>query len=366
MDKDVTPSNHNEDELPPELGQHAEGDADRAQYAALWRLLRQADTATDAAYTPDDAWDELAARLASDAAAEPPASAAAQTSRSPQTPNQAPDRAPDRSARTASSGRVVPAWVRQGAAAAGVVLALVLGVVIWWSQPVAVQTAVGEQTAIMLPDGSTAQLHGATTLTYDRGFAFLPWIESSPRQVTLQGEAFFSVVRAPRTFRVTTPNATVEVLGTTFTVRTRPRTTTDAAPVTDVILSSGRVQLRAAPGDTTLDAAARVLLTEAGQRSRVEGDALAPTPPETLNLKYASAWRQGGFAVRRAPLPVVLRELEIQFGTSVRLRAPEVKTDTMTLHYARNARLEEVLQDIAAIQGLRYRSTSDGYELIPR
>jgi ferric-dicitrate binding protein FerR (iron transport regulator) len=84
-----------------------------------------------------------------------------------------------------------------------------------------------------------------------------------------------------------------------------------------------------------------------------------------VDLKFAAAWRDGGFAVRRAPLPTVLRELEIQFGTAVRLGVPVAQTETMTLHYGRAVRLEDILRDIAVIQGLRYQQMNDGYALVP-
>ncbi|HKL87362.1 MAG TPA: DUF4974 domain-containing protein, partial [Salinibacter sp.] len=80
--------------------------------------------------------------------------------------------------------------------------------------------------------------------------------------------------------------------------------------------------------------------------------------------KYVQAWRQGGFVAIGAPLPAILRELERRFGTSLRLGVPPSKTDTMTLHYARDARLEDVLRDICLIQNLTFHETSQGYELV--
>jgi transmembrane sensor len=224
---------------------------------------------------------------------------------------------------------------------------------------VSVRTAAGEQTVVTLPDGSTAELNGGTTLSYPRGFAALPGVAASVRRVALDGEAFFSVTARDRPFRVETANARVEVMGTKFTVQTR---TAKGAPETRVVVASGRVRVAAAP-DSSAAASDAVTLATPGQASRVRGTG-APTVPETVELKYVEAWRQGGFAVFDAPLPVILRELERRFGVPLALRVPEAETEPMSLHYAEDARLEAVLRDICFTQNLSFRRTSRGYELV--
>ncbi len=89
-----------------------------------------------------------------------------------------------------------------------------------------------------------------------------------------------------------------------------------------------------------------------------------PSAPTLTDLKYVQAWRTGGFGLAEASLPAILRELEHRFGVSLRLKVPAAETDTMTLHYARDARLEDVLRDVCIVQGLTYRETSQGYELV--
>jgi transmembrane sensor len=333
------------------LGDLAENEDARQDYAALWRLLHRADTATDAAFSADAAWEDLTDGL--DGAAASPDDTA-----TPDRPSA--QRASDRSARSSARRRARTAWSRPLAVAAAVTLCVVLSAVLWWRQPVTIQTTAGEQTTVTLPDGSIAELNGATTLAYTRGFSSLPGLEAAVRRVTLRGEAFFSVQPAARPFRVETPNAAVEVLGTAFNVRARPESGT---PVTDVALRAGRVRFRAqAAADRAVPS---VTLDQEGEQSRLMGQGSAPTPPEMVDLKFAAAWRDGGFAVRRAPLPTVLRELEIQFGTAVRLGVPAAQTEIMTLHYGRAVRLEDILRDIAVIQGLRYQQMNDGYALVP-
>jgi transmembrane sensor len=377
--------------LPPELRDLATDEATAQDYERLWSLLQDADAAdadasagspvgAGASFDVDEAWDDLAGTLDLDAG-ETETTGSDEAHRSP-------DRAPDRGPAHASADRAGGAAGRglwtpvRGAAAALLVLAIGLaGVGTWWAQPVRVVTTAGEQATVTLPDGSTAQLNGATSLEYPRGFAHVPvwmaeWVPGVPakagrmdeRPVTLRGEAYFSVTEGRRPFRVETANARVDVLGTAFNVRSRPQ---DRTPVTEVVVSSGRVRVSGRPASGTSPGRASgghgagesVVLDGPGRSSRLTGSA-APAAPETVDLKYAGAWRSGGFAVQNRPLPVILQELEVRFGTELRLADTVERTSTMTLHYARAVRLEDVLRDVCRIQGLSFRQTSDGYLLV--
>lgn len=317
-------------------------------YERLWATLHRTDDPQVPSYDVDDAWDQLSDRLDLDVQ---------DTGNAQETParptNDRPARPSDRSA----ASRVQ--WPARALAAAALILCVAGLGAWWWSQPVSVTTAAGQQTTVTLPDGSTVDLNGATTLSYARGFQAVPLLGSTQRRVRLDGEAFFSVVERDRAFRVETPNAQVEVLGTAFTVRARAD---DGPPTTTVALESGRVRFTS-QSTANRDEKRSVVLSEAGQTSRVVENS-APSPPETIQLKYVQAWRAGGFAVADASLPRVLRELERRFGVRLQLRVPPTETESMTLHYAEDAQLENVLRDICVIQGLTYRETSRGYELI--
>lgn len=336
MDTDAPPPRNDDNGLPEDLTGLEDADGTREEYAALWQMLRQSDEATDAAFSPDDAWSDLSERI-------DPAPASDR-------------RASDRSSRQRaadSAPRRMHRW--RAAAGVAVLIAFAVGIGLWAARPVAVETARGEQRTVTLPDGSVAELNGATTITYPRGFTSLPWIGHDARHVTLQGEAFFAVEPVARPFQVETENARIGVHGTSFNVRMRNRA---ERPVTEVTLASGQVQVHGPPESGS------VRLDEAGLQSRVIGRH-DPTPPEPVDADQASAWRQGGFAVRNAPLPDVLRDLEAQFGVPIRLGVPAARTDSMTLHYRRVDRLEAVLRDIALVQDMQYRKLNDGYELIP-
>ena len=86
------------------------------------------------------------------------------------------------------------------------------------SQPqetIAVQN--GSRSRSMLPDGTTVWLNAGSKLFYDDNFS------GPTREVRLEGEAFFDVVKQPqRPFIVHTSGIDIKVLGTSFNVKSYP------------------------------------------------------------------------------------------------------------------------------------------------
>lgn len=334
-------------DLPPDVRSLASNDEDERVLERIWRALDPPERERPS-YDVDARWDELSRRLDLDDA---------DTAESSHTDRRSPDRKARAPSREANAG--TPRWTHSLAVAL-VVLALV-GAGVWWgTQPVTVSTVAGERTTVTLPDGSTAELNGQSSLSYPRGFTRIPVLGETVRRVSLEGEAYFSVVEQDPPFRVETTNATVEVLGTQFNVRAR---NDDGTPDTQVTLASGRLQV--APL-AELEGASRggVVLDDRGASTRVTGSDASPMAPTPADLKYVHAWREGGFAMSEARLPAVLRELEYRFGTPLQLGVPPSETETMTLHYAADVTLKDVLRDICLIQNLSFRKTSQGYELV--
>jgi len=77
-----------------------------------------------------------------------------------------------------------------------------------------VSTRKGSKTNIQLPDGTIAWLNADSKLTYDENFS------GDFREVSLQGEAYFDVVKdKSRPFIIHTKTIDIRVLGTAFNVR---------------------------------------------------------------------------------------------------------------------------------------------------
>lgn len=75
----------------------------------------------------------------------------------------------------------------------------------------------GSSSRSLLPDGSTVWLNAGSKLHYENDF------NGATREVTLEGEAFFDIVKQPqRPFIVHTAGIDIKVLGTAFNVKSYP------------------------------------------------------------------------------------------------------------------------------------------------
>lgn len=121
---------------------------------------------------------------------------------------------------------------------------LLLGVVALWKwmspQPLwqrgyhnQISTRPGSKSRIQLPDGSLVWLNVGSKLTYADGFS------GGRRELTLEGEAFFDVVKDPaHPFVIHTQKMDVKVLGTSFNVKAYPEDAT-----TEATLFRGRIEV---------------------------------------------------------------------------------------------------------------------------
>ena len=322
--------------MPPELGNQVANKAPEARrkIEQVWGLLGRLERDALDAPPTEAAWTDLQPRLD----ASPSTTRAARRT---------PDRPPARQGRRRS-------WVGLSMVA-GLVVVL-LGVRVSRAQ-VTVVVPRAAQITVTLPDGSTAHLNSDSRLRYRSGFLAWPFMPAGERRVTLEGEAFFEVVRDARPFVVETFNARVEVLGTQFNVRARQGPLEGETKVT---LATGRVLVT-----DQADLDYTMVLSQAGQMACVGEAATAPPSAPVGRLNRVLAWRQRGFAVVDQPLAFVLAEVERRYALSIDVEEGIALTVSLTLFYPRGATAEEIIHDICLSEGCRYRATSRGMALFP-
>jgi transmembrane sensor len=196
-------------------------------------------------------------------------------------------------------------WLTGWSLAAAVFVAVIggsaIGVLLLRWRPSAVAVAVrvaatkpGERAEFRLSDGTQVVLGVASTLQYPAAFL------SGPREVSLQGEAYFDVIHdESRPFTVRAGDLVAKDLGTEFTVRAYPE---DVGA--RVVVRKGRVAIRAAAKAT--GAAERVVA--AGQLGR-----LGPSGEPTTELADTTAWfawTEGRLVFTNTPLREAVRQVE--------------------------------------------------------
>ena len=119
------------------------------------------------------------------------------------------------------------------AAVAAVALVMVLAF-LRYEPKIVYETTYAQTKTVQLPDGSTVMLNANSRISFQEG-----WNSREPREVKLEGEAYFEVVhtQSNQPFRVQVEDGVaIEVLGTSFNVYHR-------IADTKVVLNSGKISL---------------------------------------------------------------------------------------------------------------------------
>jgi len=150
----------------------------------------------------------------------------------------------------------------------------------------------GEQLVYTLPDNSTVNLNAASTIAFKAGDF------DGDRVVNLEGEAFFEVEKG-QSFKVITPNGTVEVLGTSFNVNARNGQL-------EVVCRTGKVKVTAKGSEQ--------ILTK-GLGTKLTVDKAALEEKYELNVEQQINWINGVF--NKVNFSKVIAELERQFDIQI-------------------------------------------------
>jgi transmembrane sensor len=189
-----------------------------------------------------------------------------------------------------------------GAVAAGIT-ALVLGA--GWNaykqkEETRFQTAIGEQAAVALPDGSSLDLNTNSRV----------WVDytQSTRVIRLErGEAYFKVAHdTQRPFWVRAGNTWVRAVGTAFNVYLRPTGV-------EVTVSEGTVKVVNAPANDSPPSDAALTQSAAavtaGEQADAHGRAEVIRALNSAQLTRLLAWRRSSLYFQDQPLGEVVDEL---------------------------------------------------------
>lgn len=150
------------------------------------------------------------------------------------------------------------------------------------------RTAIGEERAVSLPDGSVAHLNTDSAIEV--------LVRPGRRFVRLvRGEARFDVRHDPSSpFVVQASEATLRALGTDFNVRLRP-------DLTELTVITGSVAVR--------DGDAPTRRVDAGRVAAIRGGAVAVTALPRAAIDQRTAWQAGVIRFQGEPLAQVVEEM---------------------------------------------------------
>lgn len=162
---------------------------------------------------------------------------------------------------------------------------------------------------IDLPDGSLVTLNANSTLTFHDH-----WDDEDPREVWLQGEAYFEVTHkaSEQQFIVHTDEVNIEVLGTEFGVNTRRQKT-------QVVLNSGQVKLNS---DKNQEVKGLVMVP--GELIEVS-DAENAFTRKVVNPEVYTAWRNNLLIFEETPIREIAKILEDNYGYEVMIENKDIE-----------------------------------------
>ena len=174
-------------------------------------------------------------------------------------------------------------------------------------------TAYGETKTFTLPDGSNVVLNANSNLTL-----VSDWDEETPREIWLDGVAFFSVVHTAndQIFKVNTKEGvSVEVLGTTFNVYNRTKET-------KVVLNSGQIRLNLPTAQTS-----ERILMKPGEMVEYKEQRYKK---KSVNPELYTAWTDNKIILNRTSLSEMVNMLKDNYGLQVKVADARLLKQTVS------------------------------------
>lgn len=236
--------------------------------------------------------------------------------------------------------------------------------------PAYVQTSkAGERKSFQLADGTKVMLNAGSTLHIPANFSH------SPREISLEGEAFFDVAHdARRPFVIHTSLMDIKVLGTAFNIKAYPA---DASTETSLLTGSVEVLVKDGKNKTfILHPSEKIIvpnLLKAGSRSgQAKGKAVAAV--ESYKIKSLSfnkgdsslveiSWTESRLAFDGNSFEEIALELERWYNVSIRFEDESIKDFRFTATFDKKT-IEQVLNALQLSRPFSYRQEEDGQIVI--
>ncbi len=200
-----------------------------------------------------------------------------------------------------------------------------------------VHAASGKSSDVVLPDGTVVMLNSESTISYHSD------VQNQKRIVQLAGEANFKVTKNPhKPFVVSTECFDVEVLGTTFNVKTY-----ESDNEQEVALLEGKVKLttRHQEKDTTIF----LKPNEKAVYDKLTGKLTV----KSTDNKLETAWMKGVLMFHTESLLDINKELERKYDVKIKMNCPALENDSFTGVFE-NKSLVEVLDNLKIHYGFNY------------
>lgn len=212
-------------------------------------------------------------------------------------------------------------------------------------EPIHFQTNNEENREITLSDGSVIQLNKNSEVTISEDFM------QGTREIELKGEAFFDVAHNPdQPFIIHANESNVEVLGTSFNVRSLPKQAN-----VQVAVVEGRVAFKNVNSPSETEALSVTL--SKGQYGYMDIQKRTILVDDLAVENYL-AWKSGRFEFEDLSLQQVCTQLNRIYSIQCSFADAEIENLPLTANFS-NESLEKTLSVIALSLNLEYEANTE-------
>jgi transmembrane sensor len=225
--------------------------------------------------------------------------------------------------------------------AATIALLVGIGSFVWFWQTT-IRCPAGQHLSAQLPDGSTIEMNAESSLKY------FPYRWTFSRDVIFEGEGFFMVEKGKR-FKVHSKFGETSVLGTSFNIYSR----NDFYRVSCL---TGKVRVTASNKESViLNPNQQVILKPGGELKKMEVE----------KADDLLSWRNNRFLFTATPFFNVAKEIERQYGISIRTEGNV--NGIFTGNFDKISDVEEVLNLVCKPLGYKFvRQSERIYIILPQ
>ena len=215
-------------------------------------------------------------------------------------------------------------------------------------------SSAGERKSFQLPDGTKVMLNAGSMIRISKDF------NTTGREITLEGEAFFDVTRdAGNPFVIHTSSMDVKVLGTTFNVKAYPED-----KMSEASLLNGSVEILVKKDNSTilLHPSEKILIPNItgavpsksvlGREQRYLVGKLVANPVDSSIAEVS--WTENKLAFTDDSFEEIATALERWYNVSIRFEDSTLKLYRFTATFDKKT-IEQVLNALAASRPFEYR-----------
>jgi len=201
-------------------------------------------------------------------------------------------------------------------------------------------TSAGQHLTLSLPDSSVIELNAQSSVKYH------PYWYRVARTITLDGEAFFEVMRGNQ-FKVKSLKGETTVLGTSFNIYSRDNDY-------NVTCFTGKVRVVSAEKSESV-------LLNPNEQAFINKDGSLRIVQE-VNVQTVKSWRDHMFVFTGSPIVSVLQEIERQYNIKIHFKADS--NLTYTGNFSKLLSEKEVLDLVCTSLGIKFEARSGNEFLV--